>query len=75
MRRQADKLFNARPCLCHGQIFKKGSKLHDESHFPCRKSLPDTQGCDQCDGNKHIRFDVKSSNKPDNCLQYNRNPA
>ena len=66
---QVNQLFNPGSGLCHRQFLQQSAQLHDKGHLAGGKDLSDADRRDQCQGNQHIRLDVKSRDQSNDRLQ------
>ena len=74
-RGQTDQPFNTLPGPGHGQLLKEFPKLHDKCNLPCGEVLPNDDGGDQRDGNKHSRLNIPGRRQAKNGFQHNWNAA
>ena len=64
-----NQLFDSGTRSCHGQFLQQGTELHDDRDLARRKILTDADRRDQRKRHKHIRFDIKRGDKPDDRFQ------
>ena len=68
LRRQVDKLFNARAGAGDGQLFEKTAELHDERDLTRGEVFADADRRDQRERDEHVCLDVERRDKADDGL-------